>query len=213
MYKEMAPLEKLKEIRDNAGSRQTEGIEEASIRQFLKSDSLLRTAINDAYRRFAEVNEEFPGKLEQDEAKLVSELQEGFLNFYGPESVSPYVPLAGRGPWIVTSHGAVIYDAGGYGMLGFGHSRKDVREVMSHTMVMANIMTASFSQYRFVETLKEKIGFTRKGSDPYSRFLCMNSGSEAVTVAARLSDRHAKLMTNEGAKHAGKEIKFFIPDR
>ena len=31
-------------------------------------------------------------------------------------------PLAALGPWIVTSHGAVLHDSGGYGMLGLGHA-------------------------------------------------------------------------------------------
>ena len=35
-------------------------------------------------------------------------------------AVTPFVPLAARGPWVVTLHGAVIHDNGGYGMLGAG---------------------------------------------------------------------------------------------
>ena len=49
---------------------------------------------------------------------LITELQEGFVNFYNPATVNPYVALAARGPWIITSHGAVVHDNGGYGMLG-----------------------------------------------------------------------------------------------
>src|SRR5690606_15649829 len=35
----------------------------------------------------------------------------------------------------------------------------------------------------------------------------MNSGSESVTVACRIADVNAKLMTDPGARHAGKTIK------
>ncbi|MDP6935344.1 MAG: aminotransferase class III-fold pyridoxal phosphate-dependent enzyme, partial [Myxococcota bacterium] len=43
---------------------------------------------------------------------------------------------------------------------------------------------------------------------PYARFLCMNSGSESVTVAARISDLHARGQTDPGGPNAGKHIKF-----
>jgi acetylornithine/succinyldiaminopimelate/putrescine aminotransferase len=36
--------------------------------------------------------------------------------------------------------------------------------------------------------------------------MCLNSGSESVSLAARIVDAHAKEMTDPGAKHAGKEI-------
>ena len=55
------------------------------------------------------------------EEELVTILQDDYVNFYAPATVNPYVAIAGRGPWIVTSHGAVLHDNGGYGMLGGGH--------------------------------------------------------------------------------------------
>ena len=48
-------------------------------------------------------------------------IQSGLVNFYAHDAVNPYVSLAARGPWIITTKGAVIHDNGGYGMLGFGH--------------------------------------------------------------------------------------------
>ena len=48
--------------------------------------------------------------------------REGIVNFYPEDAVNPYVALAARGPWIVTSKGAVLHDSGGYGMLGLGHA-------------------------------------------------------------------------------------------
>ena len=44
------------------------------------------------------------------------------MNFYDPGSLMPYVAVAARGPWVVSLHGAVTHDNGGYGMLGFGHN-------------------------------------------------------------------------------------------
>jgi acetylornithine/succinyldiaminopimelate/putrescine aminotransferase len=59
---------------------------------------------------------------------------------------------------------------------------------------MANIMTPSVSQKRLIDRLRREIGHTRKskGGCPYVGFLCLNSGSESVTVAARITDIHAK---------------------
>ncbi len=39
------------------------------------------------------------------------------------------------------------------------------------------------------------------------RFLCLNSGSEAVTLAARISDINARIMTDPGGRHASKPIR------
>jgi len=71
---------------------------------------------------------------------------------------------------------------------------------------MANIMTPNLSQMHLMELLRKEIGHTR-GSCPFDRFLCVNSGSESVTVGARLSDINAKLMTDPGGRHANKAIK------
>ena len=87
-------------------------------------------------------------------------LQSGFVNFYNPATVNPYVAIAARGPWIVTSHGAVIHDNGGYGMLGAGHGPDAVISSMADNWVMANVMTASFSQKRLEERLRKELGHT-----------------------------------------------------
>jgi acetylornithine/succinyldiaminopimelate/putrescine aminotransferase len=72
---------------------------------------------------------------------------------------------------------------------------------MNRRHVMANIMTPNLSQKYLIELLRKEIGHTR-GACPFNRFLCVNSGSEAVTVGARLSDINAKLMTDPGGRYA-----------
>jgi acetylornithine/succinyldiaminopimelate/putrescine aminotransferase len=141
-----------------------------------------------------------------DEAEQVAAVQADFVNFYPEDGVNPYVALAARGPWVVTLKGAVVYDAGGYGMIGFGHTPKAVLDAIARPQVMANVMTPNLAQYRFGEALKRELGRTRGGS-PYARFFCLNSGSEAVTLAARIADVNAKLMTDAGARYAGRTIK------
>ncbi|MFO8174481.1 MAG: aminotransferase class III-fold pyridoxal phosphate-dependent enzyme [Longimicrobiales bacterium] len=115
--------------------------------------------------------------------------------------------MVARGPWIITTKGAVIHDSGGYGMLGFGHVPASIVEAMSQPQVMANVMTPNFSQYRLVKSLEKEIGRNRAQGCPFSHFLAMNSGSEAVEVAARISDINAKIMTDPGGRHEGKKIK------
>jgi acetylornithine/succinyldiaminopimelate/putrescine aminotransferase len=141
-----------------------------------------------------------------DEADQIAAAQADFVNFYPEDGVNPYVALAARGPWIVTLKGAVVYDVGGYGMLGFGHTPKAVMQALARPQAMANVMTPSLSQLRFGRLLKGEIGRSRGGC-PYARFFCLNSGSEAVTLAARIADANAKLMTDPGARHAGRTIK------
>ena len=51
-----------------------------------------------------------------------NDFQKNILNFYNPDTIVPYSPLSAKGPWIITQNGAILYDVGGYGMLGFGHS-------------------------------------------------------------------------------------------
>ena len=91
-------------------------------------------------------------------------------------------------------------------MLGFGHTPDAVLEAMARPQVMANIMTPSLSQQRFITALRAEIGH-RRGGCPFARFMCLNSGSEAVGLAARIADVNAKLQTDPGARHAGATIK------
>lgn len=200
-------LSLLNAIRQNAGPRRTEGLPDDVVARFLDHDPSLGRAIEEAHRRFLELQAEFGPLLAGPEPELVAALQADFINFYESHAVNPYVPIAARGPWMVTSHGAVLHDSGGYGMLGFGHSPDAVMAELGKPWVVANIMTASFSQRRFSTALRREIGHTR-GACPFKAFLCMNSGSEAVTVGARISDVNAGILTGEGGRHHGAKICF-----
>ena len=71
------------------------------------------------------------------------------------DTISPYVPIAAKGPWIVSNEGNIIYDTGGYGMLGYGHSPEWALNVLSREHVMANVMTPSYEQLILTEKLKD----------------------------------------------------------
>ncbi len=207
------PLTLLHEIRSVVGDIDTPGLSDNEILSFSESDPSLGRAIEEAHARHREMVSEYPELyVGSNETTLITELQDGFVNFYNPATVNPYVALAARGPWIITSHGAVVHDNGGYGMLGAGHGPDQVIESMSGNWVMANVMTASFSQKRLDERLRKELGHTR-GWCPFEKFICMNSGSESVTVSLRIADVNANLMTQPGGKHEGKTIKMMAVEQ
>src|SRR5690242_9437482 len=201
-----ALIAKLKEMRDFGGAARTPGLTDAQIESESARHPELGEAILAAHAAHVDLRSTMGEFLRKSEAEQIVEAQADFVNFYPEDGVNPYVALAARGPWVVTLKGAVIYDAGGYGMLPFGHTPKAVLEALARPQVMANVMTLSLSQLRFGRMLKREIGRTRGGS-PYPKFFCLNSGSEAVTLAARISDVNAKLMTDPGARYAGRTIK------
>ena len=202
----MTMLEKLNAMRGFGGEVRTHGLDDETLLQFEQTDSRLAAAVDAAYAEFLSLQEEMPELMALPESELTVAVQEGFINFYPVEAINPYVALAGSGPWIVTSHGAVLYECGGYGMLGFGHAPEQVLQAMNKPHVMANVMTPSFSQKRLVDALRKEVGHTRGGC-PFDNFFCLNSGSESVTLAARISDTNARVQTDPGGDHAGQSIR------
>ncbi|WP_131999224.1 aminotransferase class III-fold pyridoxal phosphate-dependent enzyme [Dokdonella fugitiva] len=199
-------LAKLKEMREFDGTVRTTGLPDAAIERFLAADAELTQAIDEAYAAHLALRSCMPEFLHLDESEQIRQAQADFVNFYPEDGVNPYVALAAHGAWIVTLKGAVIYDAGGYGMLGFGHAPKNILGVLARPQVMANVMTPNLSQLKFGKALRKEIGHTRGGC-PYAKFMCLNSGSESVSLASRIVDVNAKLMTDPGARHAGRTIK------
>ena len=198
---------KLEDIRKNSGVADTTGLLDSEISNFILLDPNLSIAIDQAHEYHLHIRENIGlDKLMQDEADLIKDLQQGFVNFYKPATVNEYIAIAAKGPWIVTSHGAVVHDNGGYGMLGSGHGPDSVIDAMSKNWVMANVMTPSFSQKRLEKSLRRELGHSR-GNCPFTHFICMNSGSESVTVSLRIADVNANHLTSSGARHEGKEIK------
>ena len=202
-----SPFSKLENIRRNSGKSDTSGLLDSEISRFISLDSNLVIAIEQAHSYHLELRDELGlDTLMQDESTLIKSLQSGFVNFYKLATVNQYIAIAAKGPWIITSHGAVVHDNGGYGMLGSGHGPDSVIETMSKNWVMANVMTPSFSQKRLDDSLRRELGHTR-GNCPFSHFICMNSGSESVTVSLRIADVNSNILTSPGGKHEGKEIR------
>lgn len=201
-------LESLTGLRQFGGAARTTGLPDDVIVHFARQDSRLVEAVQAALEEFQQLCAQEPDLLAMDEELQIAEIQSGFVNFYPEDAVNPFVALAARGPWIITLKGAVVHDSAGYGMLGFGHAPPAVLKAMNGKQVMANVMTPNVSQKRLYEALCREIGHTRAGKCPMDRFLCLNSGSEAVSLAARISDINAKLMTDPGGRHANKQIRF-----
>ncbi|WP_313928222.1 aminotransferase class III-fold pyridoxal phosphate-dependent enzyme [Pseudoxanthomonas sp.] len=205
----MALTDHLAPLRAHKGQRLTQGLDDATIERLAKGHPDLVAAIEAAAAEHARLQDEFAELLAMDEAEQLRAVQAGYVNFYADDAINPYIALAARGPWVVTLNGAVLYDAGGYGMLGFGHTPAAVLEAMARPQVMANIMTPSLSQLRFDRALRNEIGHTRGGC-PFAKFLCLNSGSESVGLAARIADINSKLMTDPDGRHAGRAIKRIV---
>ncbi|MDJ0522011.1 MAG: aminotransferase class III-fold pyridoxal phosphate-dependent enzyme [Planctomycetota bacterium] len=200
-------MAKLETLRSVDGARRTVGLPDDVLERFAERDPTLRKAIDRAYDRYQELSVEYADFLAEDEEVQVDLSQHSLVNFYGTALVNPYVALAADGPWIVTTKGAVIHDSGGYGMLGQGHAPDHVLDAMSRPQAMANVMTPSISQMRLIVALKREIGHRRTDGCPFPGFIFLNSGSESVTVAARIADANAKIMTDPGGRHEGKPIR------
>ncbi|MCX7557267.1 aminotransferase class III-fold pyridoxal phosphate-dependent enzyme [Xanthomonadaceae bacterium JHOS43] len=199
-------LDALSGLRQYAHNARTRGLSDETLLQLAPNHPDLVAAVMAARDEFEAIRETFPDLLPLDENAQRAMIQEGFVNFYAADAVNPYVALTARGPWVVTLKGAVLHDSGGYGMLGFGHTPENVLAAMSKPQAMANVMTPSLPQLRLTRALRAEIG-QRRGACPYARFLCLNSGSESVTLACRIVDIHARIQTEPGARHAGRTIK------
>ena len=106
-------LDALRSVARKAGAVDTVGLSDAVLRRFERSPSLA-AAVEMARDKFdaAAAKPETNAHLNTDEAKAVEGTQRGYLNFYDQDAVQPFVALAAKGPWIVTTTGSVVYDAG-----------------------------------------------------------------------------------------------------
>lgn len=202
----MTVFNQLLQLRSAKGDVITKGLSDENIKKFIASDNSLVEAINLATKEIENVKSLYPDLIDMNEQDQLEFIHADFINFYAADAVNPYVALAGKGAWVITLKGAVLHDNGGYGMLGAGHGADHVLETMAKPHVMANIMTPSYYQRRLSDLLKKEIGIGRDEC-PFTKFICMNSGSEAVTVASRISDVNAKKQTGMNGDNYGKTIK------
>lgn len=198
----------LETLRKQTGQPWAQGLSNENIEKFSKLDPGLSIAAEYATHAFHHLEDEEKELLKEDEKTVAETIQSNYVNFYAKVAIAPFVALAAYGPWIITAYGRVIHDNGGYGMLGAGHNPEPVHKALNRHQVMANIMTPNFAQARFAQKLNEKIGFARSGDQPpFAKYVCLNSGSEGVTMAMRFSDLNAAKQTAPGGNHAGKPIK------
>ena len=189
-------------LREHSGTPATTGISDELLRPFA-NDPSLRGAFTQAEAAWNGLADDERDLVRANESELCVKLQDGYANFYPANTINPYVALGAAGPWIVTAYGAVLYDTGGYGMLGSGHNPSSVEQHLASPQVMANVMTPSFAQPRFMAALRRECAHGR-GSNPFARFACLNSGSESMTLALRLSDRNAFVHTEAGGRYEGR---------
>lgn len=192
----------LQTLRASSGETTTTGVSDSWIDAFA-DDSSLRRALSLAESSWEALSEHERAMVKAPESEAAAKLQQGYANYYSPTSISPFVALAAAGPWVITAYGAVLYETGGYGMLGGGHNPEHVTPHLGSPQVMANVMTPGFAQRRFMGALSCECAYSR-GSNPFERFACLNSGSEAMALALRLCDMNAFVLTEPGARYEGR---------
>lgn len=120
--------------------------------------------------------------------KTLKKNNDRICNFYREYDKSPYLPISAYGPWIITDKQQIVYDVGGYGMLGFGHNPSWLLPILSKPHVMANVMTPSYEQETICSLLSTKT--------KYDKFAFLNSGSEGIEFTLRYIDRINKINNN-----------------
>ena len=170
------------------------GLSDSEVSKFLVNHPDLLRAVSSAAGAWKEHEAFLKGKQSDT---LADNLQKDILNFYSRDSRAPYVPLAAKGPWVITTEGSVIYETGGYGMLGLGHAPDVIQHELNKGDVMANVMTASLSQKSATDALKKSIGMERTDGCPYSAFAFLNSGSESNNLAMRFADLYASTLKGD----------------
>ena len=151
------------------------GLNTQYVRNFLKFDKNLNLLLK---------NKNFNNNIPK-----ISKIQDKIQSFYQDKYVQPFIAYDAQGPWIKTLESNYIYDAGGYGMLGFGHNNDKIMNALSKRQVMANIMTPNLIHKKFTDKLSEEIG-NKRGFNPYHKFMCLNSGSEANSLALTIANIH-----------------------
>ena len=174
------------------------------------SRHLLDSFQHDPYLRTATRRAQSILKDREKKKVPLQSIQRNVLQFYNKDACLPFEPIAAKGPWMVTSEGKTVYDVGGYGMLGFGHNPSWALDVLRKPHVMANVMTPSQHQQQFTRILMSTSGQTREvefedaHTCPYSSFAFLNSGSEAMELALRISDiRSGNEMFNDTTSTTG----------
>lgn len=173
------------------GSTMTHGLTDDLLVPF-ENDKYLNRALDLAETNLESIHAHHGEYLSRSEEDCIGVLQEDYENFYEPHFKNPYIPMGSNGPWIVTTHGNVIHDNGGYGMLGLGHTPSEITPALHGHDCQANIMTASFEAKEFADLLRQELGHRNMTENPFPKFMCLNSGSEGVELALRVSDAYSK---------------------
>ena len=122
--------------------------------------------------------------------KAIKQKPNLIYSFYNPKCTSPFYSFDALGPWIKTTDDRYIYDVGGYGMLGFGHNPQEILQTLQTPNVMANIMTPNHQQHIFSEKISTEIGNKNKLNQTYDKYMLLNSGSEANSLAFLIANIH-----------------------
>src|SRR5690606_20887635 len=122
----MSVLAPLAPLRSHAGTRLTTGLDDALLERLAATHPALESAIAAAADAYAAQRAELAGWNELDYGAQNTAIHDLFVNFHADDAVNPDVALTTHRTWVATLKGALMYDAGGYAKLGFGHAPAEV---------------------------------------------------------------------------------------
>jgi acetylornithine/succinyldiaminopimelate/putrescine aminotransferase len=177
--------------RESCGKFETLGVDDETLATFLNTPNRTRDDLVDAITQALVFFEDpyYKEMAKLPELEVIDQIGDHWCNFYPKVYRIPFIPVSAKGSWMVSLHGAVINDAGGYGMVGLGHNPSNILEIIGKPYVQANIITPSLSHLKLMDVLRKEIG-KKRGKCPYEQFLLMNSGSEGNSVISRIMDSH-----------------------
>ena len=95
----MTVLGPLAPLRAHAGSRLTQGLDDASVERLAVAHPDLAGAIAAAASEYTRIKDEAADLLDLDEKDQIDAMQAGFVNFYAEDAINPYVAVDLGGGW------------------------------------------------------------------------------------------------------------------
>jgi 4-aminobutyrate aminotransferase-like enzyme len=193
----LTPHAALNLLRNAKGAQQSVGIADALLQPFLLEDADLSQALSRAVVAQQQWQQKFddgevPDFFKMPEADAIVLLQQGWLNFYPATSSTPFIPLAAQGPWVISAHGGVFLDVGGYGKDPLGHHPQALQAVLNEPQVMMNVMTAQPSHWRLHQVVAQALGIAPQTF----KLQMLNSGSEGVELALTYVERRMQQLAS-----------------
>ena len=124
----------------------------------------------------------------------------------------PQMVVRAEGMYFWNDRGDKIIDASsGLFCVAAGHGRPEIADAVGRQLRVLDFCAPLLRAHPKQFELATRVAQLTPGD--LNRIFFCNSGSEAVELSTRLSDKHAKLMTDKGAVHEGLSCNDWRPHR